>query len=330
MIKDFTDSIKIVLHERLTSPMVGIFALTWLGFNWKIPLILIWGEMPMENRVAHVGLHYLSNINNNLYLPLMYSAIIIILYPIVSLIPFYWWSKSSAIKVKIKQKIEGNVLLTIDQSIKLREEYQRLRLYHTKEIEQYTQELENLKNKIETLQGNPAVNNQLTPEDAISYSSGITSAETALSRRDASDVYTSIETLEKLKNKFKYDRTIHIYLGRLYRAKGDYDNAILVLRKFINNLLDIGNENMSPNQIVAMSDAYYNIACYHVLKAFSPNNISNDEASRLKSEAMVELAKSIELNPKNKEFAANDPDFNFLHSSNSPDQLWNSIFNSQA
>jgi len=44
MITDILNSIKANLYERVTSPLVGTFLFSWIIFNWRIPIVLIWGD----------------------------------------------------------------------------------------------------------------------------------------------------------------------------------------------------------------------------------------------------------------------------------------------
>jgi tetratricopeptide (TPR) repeat protein len=151
--------------------------------------------------------------------------------------------------------------------------------------------------------------------DAINYTSAIAHAETALSRVSRNDTPQAIERLESIREGFPIDRTLHIYLARLYRKLGDYDKAILILREFISNL-DKGGRVPHSRYIVDRADAYFNIACYHALKAKenSSRDISVAELSRLKREALESLSSSVNDWSRNKEYARTDEDFDFIRS----------------
>lgn len=148
-----------------------------------------------------------------------------------------------------------------------------------------------------------------------SYSAGLSLAETALSGKTNIDVSRAIEGLEEIKDSFPTDRTLYIYLGRLYRKAKDYDKAIIVLREFIANLEKApGGIKENEKRIQDCSDAYYNIACYHALKAKDADDVGKCPADveRLKGEAIDMLNVSVGLWSKNREYAKHDDDFVYV------------------
>lgn len=151
---------------------------------------------------------------------------------------------------------------------------------------------------------------------AVDYTSAISHAETALIREGYHDAPQAIERLEAIKHLFPTNRTLYIYLGRLYRKMKNYDKAIISLREFIENLeqkrIKIGDKGFHQYEI-DRSDAYFNIACYHILKAEeNMSKITQDEVNRLKNETIEALKISIKIWAQNKEYAKNDPDFRFI------------------
>ena len=148
------------------------------------------------------------------------------------------------------------------------------------------------------------------------YSSGISTAETKLASDNTSDIQIAINNLEELKKKFPTDRTLNIYLGRLYRKIDDYDNAILSLREFIKQLDNIRDSGETPLKEVNknIADANYNIACYHSLKAAKENADSGraEEVERLVHEALEFLQLATRDHPENCIQAKEDKDFDFI------------------
>lgn len=143
-------------------------------------------------------------------------------------------------------------------------------------------------------------------DNAYKYSSAIATSTTALERKAGYiDVPKAIEALEDIKDKFPTDRLLNIYLGRLYRKAKDYDRGIFTLRRFISETKNKEDQ----------ADAYFNIACYHVLKAQNmPSSAENRgrEIERLKNEAIEALRTAVELNPENRRAAQTDEDFNSI------------------
>lgn len=151
-------------------------------------------------------------------------------------------------------------------------------------------------------------------EDEKLYSSSIACATNALHTKTKADVDVAVGRLEEIKKNNPTDRSAHIYLGRLYRLCKKYDEAIIVLRKFIDNIeAEKSSGKLNPHYISDKADALYNIACYHVLKARKHSeNKMNDQEERLIGEAVEALKESIRLLPTNKDAAIVDSDFDFI------------------
>lgn len=149
---------------------------------------------------------------------------------------------------------------------------------------------------------------------SIEYSAIITSAATALARDQVyHDTPEAITNLENIRHFYSLDRTIHIYLGRLYRSMGNYDQAVTILREFIRNRMEEKNKRgPSLHDAEDIAAAYFNIACYCSLKAQKSTLCTKEELDGMKESAYEALSRSIELWPKNKESAETDPDFDFI------------------
>ncbi|MBI5641177.1 MAG: hypothetical protein HZA17_12200 [Nitrospirae bacterium] len=147
---------------------------------------------------------------------------------------------------------------------------------------------------------------------AVDFSSAMSAAETALSRNNFFEMPQAIAMLEALRPAFPSHRTLHIYLGRLYRMGKKFDKAILVLRDFINALeIEKSKGVASASYDADTAAAHYNIACYHVLKAFQPE-VSEQGKNRLIVEGMNDLKESLKRYPTGIEKAKDDDDFKFV------------------
>lgn len=138
------------------------------------------------------------------------------------------------------------------------------------------------------------------------YALKISHADTALSTRTLSDINQAIRGMEDLAELYPTDRTVYIYLGRLFRAKKQYDRAIKVLRTFLVNIDKNSDKLSNPDIEDAKSVALYNIACYHALK-FKELHLESED--RLKQEAASLLRESIGFDKENLIVAKEDPDF---------------------
>ena len=152
-------------------------------------------------------------------------------------------------------------------------------------------------------------------QKAIKYSEALSLAETAFDRKKKPEIENAINAINNIKDCFKDDRTLHIYLGRLYRLDDDLKNAIRSLRSFISN---IENEIDSTSTTVYKTHAaaaYFNIACYHSLLAEKTKHHAL-EMDRMLKEAHVALLASIKLYPEYEKTAETDPDLDFYRKIN--------------
>jgi tetratricopeptide (TPR) repeat protein len=123
----------------------------------------------------------------------------------------------------------------------------------------------------------------------------------------ASDRLDSISELEQLRARRSLDRTVNIFLGRLYRMQGNYAGAVAALTTF----LEAKQKNLPPDKDYA--DVLYNRACYLVLRSVELAHMGKtDEAATMKLRAYQDLETSIKLSPENKEDARHDVDLETL------------------
>ena len=134
---------------------------------------------------------------------------------------------------------------------------------------------------------------------------GISIAANALATKDANDIADAIENLELVQRIYTDDKTVALYLARLYREHGEYEKATNVLREFI-------SASKHSEQLDSGHDiAYYNIACYLALKAKHDESnglAGKEDIMKLKNEAISNLTTAIEHNPELITSAKQDPD----------------------
>ncbi len=121
MLDEFKKSISLVLRERITSPFSGAFIFSWFVWNWKIPYALLFSDEQLDllSRINIIETQYLSWYQN-LLLPIVSTLFFIIIYPFITTDSLWIWLKFKKFKTDIKNSIEGQMLLTLDQSIALR------------------------------------------------------------------------------------------------------------------------------------------------------------------------------------------------------------------
>lgn len=147
--EEIKKSISAILYERTTSPLFGTFIFSWLIWNWKIPYLSFFVS---ENKLKINKIEYIiTNYNDICYL-ISYPLISTII--LLTIIPFfsngaYWLSiKFENWKLEQKNLIESKQLLTVEQSIELREQILKQEERFSKLVQDKNLEIEALKKQI--------------------------------------------------------------------------------------------------------------------------------------------------------------------------------------
>ncbi len=121
MFKEFSQSIKANLYERVSSPLIGSVAISWLIFNWKAIFYLIYSDAKIEEKLLVFSFQYADICLNFIY-PLALGFLTSIAYPIAAFVPFYLWESIQHRQRVIKRRLSMSELLTLEQSLELKKE----------------------------------------------------------------------------------------------------------------------------------------------------------------------------------------------------------------
>lgn len=164
MFTEFKKSIDNILHERISSPLFGSFLISWLVWNWKIIYLTIFiSEKTIGgNKINFIQDNYV-NINYQIWYPIISTILLIAVYPFFAT-GAYWVSlRFSQWRINLKNKEEKKQLLSVEQSIELREEirtqeekFDRLLKSKTDEINLLKQEIQNYRDQLKAFNENIA------------------------------------------------------------------------------------------------------------------------------------------------------------------------------
>lgn len=193
--KDIINSIKVHLHEKSTSPLFGAFILSWVAWNYKFIFVLL-SELKITEKFNYIQTYLYPNFWDNILLgfifPFISAVIFIFLYPYPAELVYSHWKTRQQKMIELRQKIEGETLLNLNDSREIRrkinelehknheelEEKEKKIVYleerknievnsltkqHTEEIESKIKELENI-----SLQLSQCIDNNLNLENEIS------------------------------------------------------------------------------------------------------------------------------------------------------------------
>lgn len=122
MIDEIKKSINASMYERAKSPLFGTFIFSWIVWNWRIIYVTIFmSRKVIPNKLEFINQNLL--INENLILYPLYSTIVFLtIIPFISNGAFWLNLKFKKWRIDQRHKIEMKQLLTVEHSIKLREQ----------------------------------------------------------------------------------------------------------------------------------------------------------------------------------------------------------------
>jgi hypothetical protein len=167
--KELGKSIKSILNERISSPFYGTLIISWLLWNWKIPYVTFFIESSKlkDNKIDYI-LENCNNIHHLITFPFLSTIVILTFIPFFSNGAYWVTMIFDTWRLKKKNDIEKNQLLTLEQSVQLRVELQTIGENLEKILSKKTEEIEFLKKQLEL-----ASNNQIqgySSEDKINES----------------------------------------------------------------------------------------------------------------------------------------------------------------
>jgi hypothetical protein len=119
-----------------------------------------------------------------------------------------------------------------------------------------------------------------------------------------------LKELERFKenSRWNLNRRLHIQLGVFNRRVGKLDEAIQILKEFVDRKKQAGQDD------IHQAAALYNIACYEAVQARDLKKAGNPKAAASKNtEAMDHLERTVALSPSDGPEARQDNDF---------DEIW--------
>ncbi|TMU57119.1 hypothetical protein [Flagellimonas algicola] len=124
MIYEIKKSINSILYERVSSPLFGTFIVSWLIWNWRIVYLTFFVDSDKIelNKVDFILKNY-NQVEFLVWYPLISTVILITIIPFISNGAYWLNLRFSQWKIDQKKIIEKKQLLSIEQSIKLREQF---------------------------------------------------------------------------------------------------------------------------------------------------------------------------------------------------------------
>ncbi|MCE3230035.1 MAG: hypothetical protein K0S32_4586 [Bacteroidetes bacterium] len=222
MFDDIKKTIGSILYERAVSPFYGTFLCSWIIWNWKIVYLTLFVS---EKKLSVSKLDYITtNLFNTNYLliyPLISTIVLLTILPFVSNAAYWMTLRFSKWRKDQKKLIENKQLITLEQSIELREQILNQEARFEKLLENKNLEIQQLKSLIEEKEKSP-------PKTSI--------------KDNIDNLQINSNELEELSKRIKNNPD----------EKREYENMIFHIQKGY----QMGGNNAPSTEILALMESY--------------------------------------------------------------------------
>jgi hypothetical protein len=121
MINDVINSVRINLYEKTTSPLFGAMVVSWLIWNYEV-VVVLFSAMDAIDKLSYIKCLY-GNIWDwvcRIGAPALTAILFLFLYPFPAKFVYQFWRKKQRELHLIRQQIENETPLTVEQSRYLR------------------------------------------------------------------------------------------------------------------------------------------------------------------------------------------------------------------
>lgn len=155
MLDDLSKSIKAQLYERVSSPLLASFGLSWLAWNYRFVMVLT-SSLPLNEKLSFVDTQifptYQQVLLPGFLYPLVTALLLIFAYPIPAKYVYEYWRRRQRELKEIQQRIDDETPLSREEAREIRREALKASLEYDKEIQSKSAEIARLKELIEELQ----------------------------------------------------------------------------------------------------------------------------------------------------------------------------------
>jgi hypothetical protein len=156
MVDEIMKSAKAQLSERIASPLIGSFAISWCLWNYKF-LVILFSAVSVSQTFELVDTMVfpttLSLILNGLLLPATTTFAYIFVYPYPAKYVYEFTRRRQKEINEVRQRIEDETPLTIEESRKIKAEVLRTEKAHQETVDRLNSEISRL--KLEMTNGQP-------------------------------------------------------------------------------------------------------------------------------------------------------------------------------
>lgn len=151
MIDEILKSAKAQISERIASPLIGSFSLSWCLWNYKF-LVILFSNTSVSQTFSLVDSVAFpttgSLVINGVLLPALTAVIYIFVYPYPARFVYEFTRRRQKEINEIRQRIEDETLLTIEESRKIRADIVQFEKKHQEEVDRLNTEISRVKDEV--------------------------------------------------------------------------------------------------------------------------------------------------------------------------------------
>lgn len=257
--------------ERIKSPIVGAFVFSWLFFNWKIILILLFSDSKVEDKIDVMS-KYIT-LESFLY-PAIFSVVYSLAIPVISVVVEWCLKKVSINSIALAYAKKNIGLIEKKDSEKLRADadiaYERQKTGAEKEIQEMRESITASKEREGIL--------VKEKEDAISEMNKVLKDMKSI-RKESELLFIELGEVKKengiLKEQIKEKNNYLESVENMRLINGEYSNVYSASYK--NDIIDAIGVDGSVNMADFMNDVYLKDKVMSIpnIKEIIPSNKSN-------------------------------------------------------
>lgn len=149
---DIVKSVKAHLYDRTTSPLSGAFLLSWGVWNYKM-LFVLFSSLDVDVKFDYISTFlYPASYDclmKGFVFPLLTTLFFIFIYPYPSRFVYEFWRRRQKEVKEIRQKIEDETPLTIEESREIRRAALQMEADFSRELDRKENEVRRLREELE-------------------------------------------------------------------------------------------------------------------------------------------------------------------------------------
>ena len=151
MLDDLLKSAKESILERIASPLLGSFSVAWCLWNYKF-LVILFSEATVSQTFSLAEKYAFPDVSSvvirGLLLPVLTAAAYVFVYPYPARFVYGFTQRRQVEINRLRQQIENETPLTLEDSRKLRAEFVEADRRHKETVDRLNEEITRLNNRV--------------------------------------------------------------------------------------------------------------------------------------------------------------------------------------